>query len=54
MAVVGKLLESILKDYLCSFGKQGLIWDSKHGFVEGIFFLFGLIEFLGEATKEIG
>ena len=53
-SVVGKLVEKILRDRMCSHLEENrLISHRQHGFVKGRSCLTNLIEFFEEVTRKI-
>ena len=53
-SIVGKILESIIKDNIVKFLDENcLIRDSQHGFISGRPCLTNLLEFMEEVTREL-
>jgi len=53
-SIVGKLLESIIKDQIVNFLEDNnLIKDSQHGFMSGRSCLTNLLDFMEEVTREL-
>ena len=53
-SIVGKILESIIKDNLVKFlNENSLIKDSQHGFMSGRSCLTNLLDFMEEITREL-
>jgi len=53
-SIVGKMLESIIKDNLVKFlDENSLIKDSQHGFTSGRSCLTNLLDFMEEVTREL-
>ena len=53
-SIVGKILESIIKDNIVRFlDENGLIRDSQHGFTSGRSCLTNLLEFMEEISREL-
>ena len=52
-SIVGKIMESILKDVIVEFfDKYSIIKESQHGFTKGRSCLTNLLEFLENATSD--
>ena len=53
-SIVGKVLESIIKDNIVTFLEENyLIRDSQHGFMSGRSCLTNLLNFMEEVTSEL-
>jgi len=53
-SIVGKFLESVIKDNIVSFlENNNLIRDSQHGFISGRSCLTNLLDFMDEVTREL-
>ena len=55
ISVVGKMLESVIKDVIAAHLESGeIIGQSQHGFVKGNSCLMNFIEFFEDATSRVG